>query len=515
MNFLKRAVLSITRRKGKSIILLVIVFILGNVIAGAVSVRQATANVEKSIKQRLGAVATVEWDYEALDKANWLDDDGNEIGHESISVEVLKSIGELPQVKSFDYTVSTGLGSILKNYVEENENMNNGMVISSNSSNDFNIKGINYVDSQANTIFDIEAGRIKLVDGRVFTAEEINNGSYVGLISKEIAELNNLRIGDVLPMKNTVYDNQMIHSYSANETPVEPSIFSEQDVPIEVIGIFEPIFAERAASDNSGDDWESMNDMWMRMDQQNRIYVPAQAAIQEYQFVTEQYLQLYGDELTAVEANSINNVYYDSIYNLNSPEDIEAFREAAGLLLPKYQKVVASSDSYYQIAGAIISMQTLSTIILYVAIFATILILTLLIILFLRDRKHEFGIYLSLGERRRNLISQVVLEVIAVAFVAISASLVSGNFVARGISDMLITNQLVDQSQTGSYYGNPFEYNGYGTTVSETEIIESYDVGFDMIYIVLIYGIGLGTTIVATVGPMVYLLRLNPKKILL
>jgi len=515
MNFLKRAVLSITRRKGKSIILLIIVFILGNVIAGSVAVGQATENVEKSIKQRLGAVATIEWDYETLDKVNWLDEDGKEIGHAAISVDVLKSIGALPQVKLFDYAVSISLGSTLKNYEEENEYMSGGMITSSYSANDFNIKGVNYANSQDNTIFDIEAGLIKLIDGRVFSGEEINNASHVGLVSKEVAELNNLRLGDVIPMKNIIYNHANEIMYGSSSEVQAPPVFAEQDIPLEVIGIFEPITTKNVAGDNSGDDFSSMQDMWTRVEQQNRIYVPSQVAIQEYQFMNEQYSQLYEQELEESVEEVLNSIHYNSIYYLNSPEDIEAFRQAAELLLPKYQKIIVSSDSYSQIAGAIVSMRTLSTIVLYVAIFATILILTLLIILFLRDRKHEFGIYLSLGERRKNLISQVVLEVVAVAFIAISASLISGNFVARSISDMLITNQLSEQSHTNSYYNNPFEYNGYGTSISETEIIESYDVGFDFIYIVLIYGIGLGTTIIATVGPMVYILRLNPKKILL
>jgi Predicted ABC-type transport system involved in lysophospholipase L1 biosynthesis, permease component len=514
MNFLKRAVLSITRRKGKSIILLVIVFILGNVIAGAVSVRQATANVEKNIKQRLGGVATIQWDYETLDKNNWLDEDGNEIGYDNVSVDVIRSIGALPQVKSFDYTVSIGLTATLKSYEEEQDDMQERVVMRSKSGADFFLKGVNYANSQENTIFDIESGVMKLIDGRVFSEAEISNGSYVGLISKELAELNNLRVGDVMSMKNIVHDYSNGEEFYGREIDrPEYPIFAEQDVPIEVIGIFEPIFAENAMENNE----RSMTQgMWQRMEFQNRIYVPVGAAIKESEFASEQSLKLYEDELTEEDIDSYNQIYYDPIYNLASPEDVEEFRQAAQALLPKYQIITASSDSYAQIAGAIVSMQSLSTIILYVAVFATILILSLLIILFLRDRKHEFGIYLSLGERRKNLILQVALEVVAVAFIAISASLVSGNFVARGVSDMLITNQLASQSQDQyNYYYNPFEYSDYGGSVSETEIVEAYDIGFDFIYITLIYVIGLGTIIIATVGPMVYILRLNPKKILL
>ena len=52
MNFWQRALKSVTRRKGKSFILFLVIFILGNVIAGAVAVQQSTMNVERETKRK-------------------------------------------------------------------------------------------------------------------------------------------------------------------------------------------------------------------------------------------------------------------------------------------------------------------------------------------------------------------------------------------------------------------------------------------------------------------------------
>ncbi|MEG0255667.1 MAG: ABC transporter permease, partial [Vagococcus sp.] len=49
MNFFKRAMASVTRRKGKSIILFAVIFILGNVMAGAIAIDQGTKSVEDTI----------------------------------------------------------------------------------------------------------------------------------------------------------------------------------------------------------------------------------------------------------------------------------------------------------------------------------------------------------------------------------------------------------------------------------------------------------------------------------
>ena len=42
MNYFKRGMASITRRKGKSLILFAVIFILGNVMAGAIAIDQGT-----------------------------------------------------------------------------------------------------------------------------------------------------------------------------------------------------------------------------------------------------------------------------------------------------------------------------------------------------------------------------------------------------------------------------------------------------------------------------------------
>ena len=71
MNYLKRAWLSVTRRKGKSLLLFIIIFILGNVIAGAVSIQQATLNVERTIKSQMGAAVTLRPDYDNMKESDW------------------------------------------------------------------------------------------------------------------------------------------------------------------------------------------------------------------------------------------------------------------------------------------------------------------------------------------------------------------------------------------------------------------------------------------------------------
>lgn len=70
MNFLKRAIRSVTRQKSKSLILFTVIFVLGNILAGSVIIQQSTQHVEKITKEQMGAIATVgiDWNDKEIQK---------------------------------------------------------------------------------------------------------------------------------------------------------------------------------------------------------------------------------------------------------------------------------------------------------------------------------------------------------------------------------------------------------------------------------------------------------------
>lgn len=67
----------------------------------------------------------------------------------------------------------------------------------------------------------------------------------------------------------------------------------------------------------------------------------------------------------------------------------------------------------------------------------SLLIISLIVLLFLRDRKHELGIYLSIGETRGKIIGQILVELLLISAIALLLSLVTGNLLADSISGSL------------------------------------------------------------------------------
>lgn len=487
MNFIKRGFVGIMRRKGKSLILLAVLFILGNLIAGAISIQQATNNVEYNIRERLGATIVIERDYQTIEALS--DEEMVNLESEDISVESIRQVGELPYVKYYDYYTHFGLGSkSLKYYFGQDVDQ----AAAEETKIDFGMKGINYPN-----VLDFENGDGNLIDGRVFSQDEIDNGSPVTLISEKLAEINNLHVGDTIVLNNDVY------SYDLDT--YEEELFSSRDLVLEVIGIFEIV----AVKDDIEFDFGQGTINWEDTLVQNTIYVPNQVIFNEMDFdweETKKAIPEFADTMT--ENPQIGS--YRTMYVLESHEYIDAFKQEADPLLPPYYHVVSSGDHYDTISGPVESMSTLSRYVFMAAIFATILIAGLVVLLFLRDRKHELGIYLSLGEKRGRVIGQILIEVMVVAFVGVTLSLFSGNFIASQVSQTLIkTDETADFEQV--------DYINKDLTSDLTvdDVIGLYEVKLNTNYILVFYSVGLATILISTLLPLIYIVRLNPKQILM
>ena len=492
MNFIKRAMLSVIRKKGKTVILLLIIFILGNVMAYGISINQATKNINNNIKKSLGGYATIELDYTAIENEynNGNQDIYSEIRY--LNVDEIQRIGSSSYVKYYDYSAS---GYYYLENLKRVTNSESSKWIGSGSLEGISLKGIQYAP-----IMDASEDRIRIVDGRAFNEAEVNNNSYVTVISKEFALENNLQVGDTVKLLNAVYD-------WSSDSMVE-TMFASQDIVLEIIGIYEVNMTYFQKQNNNGNDFDIVE--YELEDIYNTIYVPNGVVIEEERFYMEKYSELYPED---VHYYNGENTYYEQMFVLNNPEDIIKFEEEVKGLLPPFNLLKYSADSFDQISASVSQVTDISKAILYGSVIATVIILSLVVVLFLRDRRHEFGIYLALGESRLKLLSQILVEIMSVAVIALSLSVFTGNILAKELSSSMLTKEL-DKNvvDTGYYRGMSGQYIG---EVSNEDVLSAYDIKLGGEYIAMIYLIGIGTVFVSTLAPMAYTLRLKPKKILM
>jgi putative ABC transport system permease protein len=501
MKFWQRALKSVTRRKGRSFILFLVIFILGNVIAGAVAIQQSTENVEKETKKQMGSQATVEMDYERFDKDQQKNPEKFE-GDEWFTpptMKELEAIGKLPYVKYYDMSISSYIGTNkFKGYTpEDGGSISYGM----GAKYAINIKGVNRKE-----VVDLEEGIIKLESGETFTDKAIKEGENTVLISREVAEANNLSVGDQVAIDVTgeVMSTEIVDEDS--EEPATPEV-ETFDFPVKVGGIFSVVKKEN--KEKSKDDGMG-EDEWRAVEQINTIYMPNELVKALNKEQAQKIWKLSEEDLALQESED----YYQVTYVLKSIDDVEAFREEANALISnEYYEVFASTDQYDQIAGGMKKLGTISKYVVIIAALATILIISLVVLLFLRDRKHELGIYLSLGESRTEIIGQIVVELLLTSIIALVLSLVTGNLLGGAVSNSLLQTDWL--SNSGDMMGYIGGYSLNTPSVSYEDIQSAYKVTFSVGYIISYLLLGLGTVLLSAILPLLYILRLNPKKIMM
>jgi putative ABC transport system permease protein len=231
---MQRAITSIVRRPGKTAILLIVVFILANLIAGAISVKESIRNTNAVILDKVGALLSIEVDYDQLMN------NGGKMQLRSIPIETIETIGKSEYVKYYDYITKIWLQSVsLKSYIN-NGNSTDVEILPFSAklaidrpaieTSTFQLTG-----GQNSKIADFEQGKVTLVDGRTFTEDEFQNGNGAVLISKNVATLNNLSIGQKFKLHRDFYDyGDDFHIMAST-----PNI-TTKEFEFTIVGIFEP-----------------------------------------------------------------------------------------------------------------------------------------------------------------------------------------------------------------------------------------------------------------------------------
>ena len=466
MNFVSRSLLSIKKRKNRSFILFMAVLLICNVMAGAISVKNALLNTEKSFTNLIPVEVSIVDDYSLF-----LGDDNS-----NLSEDIVKKIGTSSYVQSYYYYYKYWLGS---NKLENGAEI---PIIGADADNEFHpFNSFDILGAYKKTVLQQDDNSIKIISGNSFTDEDIKNGNNAILISEQVANKNKLSVGDKIKL------GSQIDPYSANSQIIEEEY--------EIIGIFETKSQYEKDTDGNLVEIESQY--------VDTIYMPNDAI-----------KNIHDKVITEVKKQGTNAYDTFSIinkYQLNSIDEIEEFKSENLSNLPKGYVFEDNSESISSVTGPMNNMKDLSNIIVYASIVASIIIIGLISILFCKERKKEMGIYLALGERKKNVARQLLLETLLVSIVAITISVFTGNIIAKNVSNKMLENQITEQS---TKIENQNNYNSYDLIDSET-ITDNYTVSLDVKTILMIYTVAIISISLSTTLPIYYTLKLNPRKILM
>lgn len=475
MNFIKRAFLSVQARKGKSLLQIFIFTVICVLVLSGLAIQTAATKSADLARQSLGGDVTLQMNMEKIMEKQRGEGGRIRMQSEPIPLESAEKLISYEHVKGYNFFSSTaGIAEDfdpIENEDNENEDsetnddsMNNKMVIRGGPAmGDVSIQGVLYSDS----VQEFMDSQSKLVEGRHITDEDQNKN--VTMIEKSLAEENELNVGDTITIQSQDEEN----SYT-----------------LEIIGIYETT----STGNELGMSFKALNPF-------NKIYVPYTAA-------------------NEIKGEDFKGTIDSAIYYLDDPANIEAFvskaQKESNIDFDTF-KLDANDALYQQMIGPINNIASFSQNVVYLVTIAGAVILSLIVMLSIRERKYEMGVLLALGEKKWKLIGQYIVELVVIAVIALGISTVSGNVVANKVGDQLLTQQIENEEtleRPGSFMGPGMKIGQPGQLMQKVEPVDDLQIEVTLKDLGKLSLIGLLIAIFSTLLPSLTILRLQPKTIL-
>jgi len=508
MTVKRRAVISMWRQKGQTFVFMGIIFLISTLLFGVISVDQAISNTDQALRAQLPAVAILRGDEDTF----WaeFEETGLWPERENLRIDLLNEIGNLPYVRSFNYTVQGH--EFYSEILQRHWNADLFLQLADPIPNVPDQRALSFwydiplerftLNGVGNPrIWEMEAEIITLINGRTFTEEEMAHELAVAVVSEQFLATNQLVLGDTFLLDQTHHDPSVEPDRWYNEYPAH--MLTSQPFELEIVGVFEHELIITA------DSWAV--DIQNHLEILNQIFVPSSFIASTVTLTNPEALARLEEAGSMINFLEFSNMYF----LLNDPLDLAAFHESATDLLPLHWQLVDYSFIYADMARSMEMIERVAQQLFIGVSIAMVVVLVLLSLLLLQMRKVEMGIYLALGAHKKKIIGQLLLEVLIPAVVGISLSVFLGYLLASAISTEMLQNSLAESSQAVHGLGGIYEILGIRYELTLEEMLELYEVRLELSAIVITYVIILSSVLVATLTSTGLILRMNPKKVLL
>ena len=504
MNYLKRAIYSLKQKLIKNILINLIFSVIFTVTIGAI-VLYTTSQVQiEYMKSSIGNAVTLRKSaffnkYTAEFTPNWIIDEEipnifidseyvdryNTAAYSLIDLKNIKGVYEGEVDPEFDFLLEENLDAIL----------------------------YTVVDSAFEAAFSVNG--YHLIEGKHFTQADFDR--YVCIISEQLAEKNNLKLGDEIEIQNPYGINmpiigvKIIGIFSAPESNYIKGVGYR---PEEII--FAPLGMDMKLTPQAEGTARGYVTVYLKNMEEIEAFIAETKAKINISEVRESHFKTPVSEARPEKLGSLSGddfadyISANPIYNLN-----------------------IDREWYNMLAGPIEKVNVLAGVMTIAMLTAALIIIVLISILSLKGRKKEFGVLLSMGESRAKIVTQIAIEI----FVPIMAAMIIGVFagvavgvpVVEGMAESTYTQQAVLQQGENDIitYAHRAQ-SGYSRDVlmgsAWLDLISrsSYDVLVPPIakaqvnnFAVLIYVILVKTLVfISIIIQMVSILRIKPARIL-
>ena len=357
MGVCRRAALYLARKKGKAILLFLIFFLISALLLICFSVLSGTEQAAKDLRSNIGAAFYVRPYQEIIFEGGAVSEGATPvISKQSIDEVIDAAQGQVRAYNTEHYGYAKSEQLHFLPGIGDSEASNMGQVTA-------------VQDSGLTDVFLNE--EYTLLAGRHIQRSDENKI----LISAELAAENSLEVGDVLTLAHAVLDQQ---GGEYIDTIPEKTVFAQ----VEIVGIFQcDGAADSADSPTAGK-------------AVNHIYSDSHLLVN----LQEQQAGIFEGEIAFYIADPLE---LDTIL-----ERVEVIQS-----IDWDNHILKENDfQYEQIAGQLQNLQNLAVALIALAAALGIVILMLILMVQIRGRIREAGIYLSVGKPKMEIIGQFALE---------------------------------------------------------------------------------------------------------
>ena len=551
MYIIKNALRCIGRSKGRNVLISIIALVIAVSACLGLSIRQAAESAKESTLAELSITATISYDRSSMMNDMMGGEKGkggggfdrdqfkNMMGNASeLTLEEYQKYADAESVQDFYYTLTAAFNGNddlepVTDETEDEESQSNsgfggfggsmgfpggdrggkGMF----SSSDFSVIGYSS-DSSMTAFID---GTASVLEGGTMFEEGTTEKECV--ISEELAIFNELSVGDTIVLTN-------------------PSVETET-YELKIVGLY---------TSSSNNDF-SMSMFGKSQDPANRIYMSA-AALQTILDASDEVSTTVTDENTGRESDSAVTGSISATYVFANTEKYYAFEEDVRTLGLEDTYTVSSPD-LTAFENSLTPLNTLSTMagwFLVVILIIGAIILVVLNIFNVRERKYEVGVLTAMGMKKWKVATQFICEILVVTMIAVIVGAGIGAVSSVPVTNALLAGQVESQNnqqtQMDNNFGrpgnmgggrgqgggmqqmpdagmggettkipddasdkkNPFEnmLGGASDYITEVNSAMNLTVVFQML------GVGLLLTLVASLASVLFIMRYDPLKIL-
>ena len=533
MYIIKNAFRCIGRSKGRNILIGIIALVIAISACIGLSIRQAASSARASAMEGLSVTATIQYDRASamgnmsggrpgsgggfsggrpggdFNREDLADLMG---GSSSLTLEEYQTYASAKSVQGFYYTLTAYLNGSdaftpVSDEVKEETSSSSSeqfpgfpggmgnMMGEMPDMGDFTVVGYSSDEAMA----DFVSSNASFAEGNMF---DEGTEKLDCIISEELAMWNGLSVNDTITLTN-------------------PSL-EEETYTLTVVGIY--------TSDENND--FSMSMFGASQDPANRIYMSANALS----------VILDASENTASDTGLRGNL--SATYSFATAENSYAFEEEVRALgLDESYQVSSSDISSFE--SSLTPLNTLSTMagwFLVVILIIGAVILVVLNIFNVRERKYEVGVLTAMGMKKWKVAAQFLCEILVVTMLAVVLGAGIGAVSSVPVTNALLEGQIQSQSnrmdQMEESFGRPTNMGGFpGGGMGErpsnlpndmgggknpfgnmfdraSDYISEVDSAMNLTVVLQMIGVGLLLTVIASAVSVLFIMRYDPLKIL-